>query len=289
MTDEELAVARGFVDGNLPTGLDGRAVVDLVRRLLDEVKRRRGELAAAANTITAPAVQLAEIGAMVGYPDPPLIVETVRAELDRARTECTALTAKAKAARQGLADNLAEYEQVIASFGPSKTMCREEEEHRDLARAETAEARNCLAIFDAAMGSGMPHTPAQGCTCHPTDPSTWTRYGDAVEPGSMWEPDPACPEHGAHTEILPAQEGRGDAETAETGSGRGTGVRESHARPQAVVWGQGANCPHRPEWHCETHGECRGCECGCDTVNPEVNEDDAIPSPVPVEEGASDA
>lgn len=34
------------------------------------------------------------------------------------------------------------------------------------------------------------------------------------------------------------------------------------------VWGQGADCPHRPEWHCESHGECRGCECGCDTVNP---------------------
>lgn len=49
--------------------------------------------------------------------------------------------------------------------------------------------------------SGMPHTPAQGCTCHPTDESTWTRYGSAVEPGSMWEPDPGCPEHGAHTEI----------------------------------------------------------------------------------------
>jgi hypothetical protein len=33
------------------------------------------------------------------------------------------------------------------------------------------------------------------------------------------------------------------------------------------------NCPHLPEWHCESHGECRGCECGCDTVNPEVETD----------------
>jgi hypothetical protein len=33
------------------------------------------------------------------------------------------------------------------------------------------------------------------------------------------------------------------------------------------VWGQGENCPHKPEWHCEAHGECRGCECGCDTVD----------------------
>jgi len=84
-----------------------------------------------------------------------------REAAEEARSECAALTAKAEAARQGLAENLTEYEQVISSFGPSKTMSREEEEHRDLARAETAEARNCLAIFDAAMGSGMPHTPAQ--------------------------------------------------------------------------------------------------------------------------------
>lgn len=33
------------------------------------------------------------------------------------------------------------------------------------------------------------------CTCHPTDPATWTTYGSAVEPGSMFEPDPDCPRH----------------------------------------------------------------------------------------------
>lgn len=38
------------------------------------------------------------------------------------------------------------------------------------------------------------------------------------------------------------------------------------------VWGQGAACPHKPQWHCENHGECRGCECGCDTVNPPLEE-----------------
>lgn len=38
------------------------------------------------------------------------------------------------------------------------------------------------------------------------------------------------------------------------------------------VWGQGAACPHKPEWHCERHGECRGCECGCDTVDGPVEE-----------------
>jgi hypothetical protein len=49
----------------------------------------------------------------------------------------------------------------------------------------------------------MPRPPAEeGCTCFPTDPSTWTTYGSAVEPGSMYEPNPECPEHGAHTEIV---------------------------------------------------------------------------------------
>lgn len=33
------------------------------------------------------------------------------------------------------------------------------------------------------------------CTCWVTDESTWTRYGDAVEPGSQMEPNPDCPEH----------------------------------------------------------------------------------------------
>lgn len=87
----------------------------------------------------------------------------------------------------------------------------------------------------ATVVPGMPHPPAQGCTCFVTDEPTWTTYGDAVEPGSMYEPNPECPEHGAHTEILPAQEGRGDAETSETGSGRGTGVSKPHTRSQGSL------------------------------------------------------
>jgi hypothetical protein len=30
------------------------------------------------------------------------------------------------------------------------------------------------------------------CTCPMTDPSTWERYGGAIEPGSVHEPDPEC-------------------------------------------------------------------------------------------------
>lgn len=33
------------------------------------------------------------------------------------------------------------------------------------------------------------------CTCYPTDPAMWTTHGGAVEPGSMYEPDPDCPRH----------------------------------------------------------------------------------------------
>lgn len=41
----------------------------------------------------------------------------------------------------------------------------------------------------------MPDEVATQCTCWPTDPKTWTRYGSAVEPGSVLEPDPDCRVH----------------------------------------------------------------------------------------------
>lgn len=42
----------------------------------------------------------------------------------------------------------------------------------------------------------MRHVPeGYGCICFWTDPSTWTRYGSAVEPGSQMEPNPECPVH----------------------------------------------------------------------------------------------
>ncbi|THV25989.1 hypothetical protein [Glycomyces paridis] len=118
--------------------------------------------------------------------------------------------------------------------------------------------------------SGMPHTPTPGCTCHPTDESTWTRYGSAVEPGSMWEPNPECPEHGAHTEILAAQERAGDTRTADADSGRGTGVAETltgaqeyeNGRRIAVSMMDRAEAKHRHangtphlREHCETCAE----------------------------------
>lgn len=33
------------------------------------------------------------------------------------------------------------------------------------------------------------------CACFMTDPKTWTTYGSAAEPGSMWEPNPDCRVH----------------------------------------------------------------------------------------------
>lgn len=42
---------------------------------------------------------------------------------------------------------------------------------------------------------------AEGCTCSMTDPKTWLSaascgYGSGYEPGSQWEFNPDCPEHG---------------------------------------------------------------------------------------------
>ena len=42
---------------------------------------------------------------------------------------------------------------------------------------------------------GLVHKNQPCCTCIPTDPSTWTQYGSAVEPGSQLEPNPDCPLH----------------------------------------------------------------------------------------------
>lgn len=42
---------------------------------------------------------------------------------------------------------------------------------------------------------------AENCSCTLTEPSTWTTYGSAVEPGSTCEWDPYCPVHGQVAEI----------------------------------------------------------------------------------------
>ncbi|QPO16961.1 hypothetical protein KDJ01_gp29 [Arthrobacter phage Kittykat] len=38
------------------------------------------------------------------------------------------------------------------------------------------------------------------CTCHLVDEKYWTTHYGAVEPGSMWEPNPDCPVHFPKTE-----------------------------------------------------------------------------------------
>jgi hypothetical protein len=224
MTDEELAAIEARLSAAVVT--EGRSVGAIqvgkkelrraaprdLRRLLDEVQRLRAE----GHATCQPEAWAAAAG----------VARALRAERDAARSECAALTAKAEAIRAL----------------PPEPRCNHEGDCSDWSHGwesgRNATLREVGRIFDDLPPlrdySGMPHTPAQGCTCHPTDPSTWTRYGDAVEPGSMWEPDPDCPEHGAHSEILPAQEGRGDAETLGTGSGRGTGVREPQKPAQAT-------------------------------------------------------
>lgn len=46
------------------------------------------------------------------------------------------------------------------------------------------------------------------CTCQMTPPETWLLassfgYGSGVEPGSQWDYDPGCPEHGDGTSVCP--------------------------------------------------------------------------------------
>lgn len=48
-----------------------------------------------------------------------------------------------------------------------------------------------MAVFRADAEANARHD----CTCYPTDPKTWTRYGSAVEPGSTLAPNPDCPVH----------------------------------------------------------------------------------------------
>ncbi|PRY56468.1 hypothetical protein [Glycomyces artemisiae] len=87
MTDEALAEAQAFVDGNHLTGLDGAAVVDLVRRLLAEVKRRRSN---AVGLIDASGGAWAEAAR---------VTRGLRAELEQSQSACAALAAKIEAAR----------------------------------------------------------------------------------------------------------------------------------------------------------------------------------------------
>lgn len=85
--------------------------------------------------------------------------------------------------------------------------------------------------------SGMPRPPAEGaCTCHMTDPSTWTTHGSAVEPGSIYEPDPDCPEHGEGIAIPGPGAVTGATNTAGGYTDRGTGVGGPHGRTEADEW-----------------------------------------------------
>jgi uncharacterized protein (DUF433 family) len=74
----------------------------------------------------------------------------------------------------------------------------------------------------------------------------------------------------------PAETARDAAHDPDPTTDRGTGVPEPYGTVQAIEWGQGKSCPHKPEWRCEAHGECRGCECGCNTVNPRLDPDSAV-------------
>lgn len=222
---------------NAALQLQQHAPTDL-RRLLDEVQRLKAKLSETVLAVAAPAVQLAEIGAMVGYPDPSRIAETVRAERDAARSECAALTAKVKAAEAKAAEWDLTDEQIEMIADDVSPLRRAEKwlkltSYRVCARA----LRSAL----AEAGSGMPHTPAQEAReyrCRECDRwSPWTDGELAADNDGValfW-----CQNCSAEMPLESMdsrlQEARGGAETSETGSGRGTGVREPHTRPQGSL------------------------------------------------------
>ena len=195
MTDEELAVARGFVDGNLPTGLDGRAVVDLVRRLLDEVQRLRAE-----------SIELRRNAAFAAAVISGDAAEMLTESLAKARSECAALTAKAEAAAavgERVEGALAHIRECLHIGLQDAKLYDEAGTKRIGEWADFIDKQ----IRAALAGSGMPHTPAQ-------------------------EAAPWIPSF------------------------------------------NGDECPHRPEWSCPDHGECRACECDCNTYNADLEEPD---------------
>lgn len=252
---------RGQFERVADAELIANAPADL-RRLLDEVQRRHTQAVGLIDANGGAWAEAARVtrGLRTELASMTEFAESLRAErdrsvrscgelgveLERSRSECAALAAKVDAVRE------------------IKPQCRNS---AMVTSEQLAMMRGWNDAVDAIRAALEP------CTCSLTDPSTWETYDGATEPGSMYERNPDCPAHGDAPETAPGMphapaQINGDGLSAEE---RGTGERNTHGRSEAVQWGQGADCPHRPEWHCEAHGECRGCECGCDTVNPELD------------------
>jgi len=130
MTDEELSAIRELIDTTPGTGPvlrwadEARLLTELERLRTEnetlsteagdqlreaaartvhaqsERDQARAELAAMMNRPGELAMQLAEIGGMVGYPDPSRIVAAVRAEVDRLTAERDGALARIEAARE---------------------------------------------------------------------------------------------------------------------------------------------------------------------------------------------
>lgn len=194
------------------------------------------------------------------------------------RSECAALTAKAETAAADALDSFAETLEHLPPGGEALGYRRGIENAAFLAREEAYRFR------PLEPASGIPRPPAEETEpeyrCRECDRwALWTdgELADDNDGVAIFWCQFCSAEMRLDSMDSRPQEPACGPETAGTGSDRGTGGREPHARPETVVWGQGADCPHLPEWHCEHHGECRGCECGCDTINPEV-ETDPLPS-----------
>lgn len=187
---------------------------------------------------------------------------------------------KAEAARSELSDAMTvAYESMNTLSERGGEAVRE----RDALRAELAELRaDHLGHIDRVTRAAVDRADALAAKvdavreCH--EKTIYWPSGNR-EPGPEDETCLDCNEPWpcATTRALDPEPAHGPAQRVASGpdspggsTGRGTDDRGPHARSEPVQWGQGKDCPHRPEWHCSSHGECRGCECGCDTVNPRL-------------------
>lgn len=215
--------------GHADAELIAHAPTDL-RRLLDEVQRLRAEASGYRSAIcfeTTCTNCAGMVDRMAG----------AEADLERSRSECAALTAKAEAAAavgERVEGALAHIRECLHIGLQDAKLYDEAGTKRIDEWADFIDKQ----IRAALGGSGMPHTPAQEAReyrCPNCD--RWAEWTDGIEESDDEGPDEFwCQTCGDETPLADMdsrpQEARGDAGTSDTGSGRGTGVREPHARPQ---------------------------------------------------------
>jgi hypothetical protein len=70
------------------------------------------------------------------------------------------------------------------------------------------------------------------------------------------------------------EKSRPGAALGSTGKPPASGMPHTPAQGEWIPSMNGDECPHRPEWTCPEHAECRACECGCNTYLADLEEPD---------------